>query len=317
MLKTGVGSVSNILKNDKTLFRKELKNVSITLYDQAVDEPNASELTERILLMFADGRGAYKRTYAKRFEVFDNFVIEYLTPAFPEDECLKVHDAGVSDGRTAIDFFEKISQCFPNVKYAASDYDPKVYVLENGKCKVTLNSFGKVLEITFPPFVFNMIKRDSYKYYPLNHLLRIILHYFYCVPLLNKYKRGLIKAKEIMLYAPKVLQCMQNNRSFCLEQHNLLTPFKEQVNIIRAMNVLNVSYFSEVEFKTIIKNIYNGLLDGGYFITGSNQESDSLVHGTVYQKTNGRFQSVCKSGDGSPMQAIIENFALENQYLNI
>lgn len=308
MFKTGVYSVKDILRKDKTPFRKSLKNVSITLYDQAVEEPNASELTERILLLFADERGAYKRTYAKRFEVFDNFVLEHLQADFKNNELLTVHDAGVSDGRTALDFFEKVSCAFPILKYIASDYDPKVYVLESAKYKVTLNSAGKVLEILFPPFVFNMVKRDSYRGYPLNHLFRLVLYYFYVTPLLKRYRKSEIKAKELVLFAPEVLRAAKNNSSLILDKHNLLEPFKEQVHVIRAMNVLNISYFSENEFKAIIRNIYDGLIDGGYLITGSNQESGSIVHGAIYQKVKDSFQEIGKSGDGSLIGQMVLRF---------
>lgn len=77
MIKTGITKL-NQLSNDKTILRNELKNVSISLYDQALALPNADNIAERILLLFSDERGAYKRTYQKRFEAFDLGVIKML-----------------------------------------------------------------------------------------------------------------------------------------------------------------------------------------------------------------------------------------------
>ncbi len=70
MIKTGITKL-NQLSNDKTFLRKELKNISINLYDQTLNFVDGDQLAERILLFFSDERGAYKRNYQKRFEAFD------------------------------------------------------------------------------------------------------------------------------------------------------------------------------------------------------------------------------------------------------
>lgn len=308
MFKTGVCSVKDILLKDKTIFRKELKNVSITLYDQVTGLSNASELAERILLLFTDDRGAYKRTYAGRFEDFDSIVLDCLKTNFANDKLLIVHDVGVSDGRTALDFFKKVGSAFDNLQYIASDYDPKVYVLESGKYKITLNNMGKVLEILFPLFVFNSLKRDSYRHYPINHLIRKFLDFFVVPSILKKYKQGILKAKEIVLFAPEVLEDAKNNSKLTLAQHNLLESFQEKYSVIRAMNVLNSSYFSNQELYAILKHIHDGLLDGGLFIMGSNQESGTIVHGGIYKKIDKGFQKVWQSGSGSAIENIISDF---------
>lgn len=310
MIKTGIYKLQDIQLKSFTLFRKELKNVSITLYDQIIQESNADELAERILLLFADERGAYKRTYIKRFEEFDYEVLEHIKDSFKKEELLIFQDVGVSDGRTALDFFEKISSSFSKLKYIASDYNPKVYILEKGRSKVTLSHTGKVLEILWPPFVFNIIKRDSYKHYPLNHIIRYFLYLFIVSPLLKNYKTGKIQAKELMLFAPQVLRNAEKDKRFILEQHDLLQPFAQQAHIIRAMNVLNLSYFSKNEFIKIIDYIYAALKEGGLLITGSNQEAGTVVHGGVYQKSSNRFQKIKQFGEGS----LVEHLILEFKY---
>lgn len=301
MLKIGIYKVQDIETKGSTLIRKEPKNVTITLYNKIVQEPNADELAERILLLFADERGAYKRTYTKRFEEFDSISLQHIEDIFKRDELLLVQDVGVSDGRTALDFFKKIASSFSNLKFTASDYNPKVYVLEKGKCKVTISSTGKLLEILYSPFVFNAIKRDSYKHYPLNHVIRLILHFLFVTRLIKNYKTQKIHATELMLFAPQALLASKNDPRFILTQYNLLESFKEQSNIIRAMNVLNPSYFSESEFRKVINHIHTSLCNGGLLITGSNQEAGTIVHGGIYKKTIKGFQKIVQSGEGSPI----------------
>ncbi len=309
MLKTGICNLSQI-KNGvkfKDLFGKE-KNLSITLYDQICQESNADELAERILLLFSDERGAYKRTYAKRFEEFDQASLGHIKGYFEEKTSLYIHDAAVSDGRTAVDFFEKTKELFPKLEYLASDFNPKVYVLEKGRLKVTVSHTAKILEVLWPPFVFNTIKRDSWRYYPLNHFIRLAIQYFIVPSLINSYQRGELKAKELMLFAPSALNRARTDQRFILGTHNLLQPFNRQYHIIRAMNVLNISYFTKNEFFQVLRNIHSGLLNDGLFITGSNQDAGSLVNGGVYKKTANGFEQIWQSGTGSPIANYISQF---------
>lgn len=297
MIKTGITKL-NQLSNDKTFCRKELKNVSVTLYDQTLNLVDGDQLAERILLLFSDERGAYKRTYQKRFEAFDLAVIKMLQKLPPPPQTF--HDCGVSDGRTSLDFFEKMVAIFPEIHYFASDYNPCVFVIEKGKLKVTLSHTGKILEILFPPFVFNKIKRDSFRHYPLNHLILFFIEKFWVNFLIKKYQQGLVKAKELLLFAPKVLQKAQTDKRFRLGQHDLLQPFKEPACIIRAMNVLNPSYFCETEFAQVIRNLYEGLRENGLLITGSNQEAGTIVNGGIYQKKEMVFRKFSTPVRGHP-----------------
>ena len=306
MIKIGVTNARDILLKSKTPFRKELKNATITLYDQIARESNVDELAERLLLTFSDERGAYKRTYAKRFEDFDSHIVSILKDHFDKATVLSFHDVAVSDGRTAVDFFEKLLTYYPNITYTASDYNPNVFILEKGRLKVTLSHTDKILEIMYPPFVFNTIKRDHYRYYPLNHVVRFFLQHTLVKSLMSLYRSGDLKAKELLLFAPHALEQAKQDKRFILEQHSLLNPFQKQYDVIRAMNVLNPGYFSEEEFFKVLRHIYDGLLDNGFFITGSNQEGGSVVNGGIYQKTHCGFKHIWRSGQGSA----IENYML-------
>jgi hypothetical protein len=93
--------------------------------------------------------------------------LHFLEKVFDKQSSLLLHDVGVSDARTSVDFFEKASNIFANLHFRASDYDPKVYVLKQKKLMVTISHTGRVLEIVWPPFVWNAIRGDSYRHYPL------------------------------------------------------------------------------------------------------------------------------------------------------
>lgn len=310
MIKIGIHSLECLMsgKGDSTPFRKELKNVSISLYEKACAEKNADTLTQRILLLFSDERGAYKRTYSHRFEIFDKEICDLLYQNLSSADSIKVHDVAISDGRTSVDFFRKIYALFPQIRYTASDYNPTIKILEKGRLKVALTESNQVLDITCPPFVFNSIKRDSYRHYPLNHIIRKITERFMVAPLVKSYEKGRVRAKKIFLFAPSAINLQKNNQHFNLVQHDILKPFKEPYTFIRAMNVLNPSYFSKSDFPKIIKHMYNGLEENGFFITGSNQEANTTVNGAVYKKSKKGFDLVWTSGKGSPIHDQILEF---------
>lgn len=306
---TGIYKRSQLKDNIKfkNIFHDH-KRCSITLYNQILDEPNADRIAERILLLFTDERGVYKRTYSKRFEEFDAFVIERIQETFDPGTTLTLHDFGVSDARTSVDFFHRIAAFYRDFIFDASDYDPAVHVIESGRMKLTINSRGRLLEIVWPPFVFNKMKRDSLIKYPLNYLLCLFATRFLARPLLRKHGSGQIKSERICLFAPVALRLEKTDARFHLMQQDLLSPINEAVHIIRAMNILNRSYFSDAEIVTIMRNIHSELLDGGLFVTGSNQDSNTIVNGAIFQKQVDRFVKQWSFGQGSPFEAEIMSF---------
>jgi hypothetical protein len=121
---------------------------------------------------------------------------------------------------------------------------------------------------------------------------------------------GQVKAKELLLFAPCALRLARKDSRYTLGQHDLLQPFRSRYHVIRAMNVLNPSYFSDEEFSRVLKYIYEGLLSNGLFITGSNHEAGSPVNGGLYKKTSEGFERIWQSGNGSPMKGEIAQFNL-------
>lgn len=311
MIKTGITSLYDFRNHSlKTWFGGE-KKISITLYNKILHEEDADEIAEKILKGFSDERGAYKRTYSKRFQQFDGCVLEFLRKQYSRTETIIAHDCGISDGRTSLDFFQRFVQEFPNVSFFASDYQPRVLVIKKGRTTVTISPSGNILEIMWPPFVFHLIKRDSYRHYPVNHLIRFFIEHFIVPPIYQSYLSGKLKAREILLFAPKVQALEKSDSRFHLLQHDLLLPFQRKNHLIRAMNILNTSYFSEQEFMLILSNIWHGLHEHGFLITGSNADSGSVVHGGIFKKTASGFQTIVESGDGSPIKKMVSEWNLK------
>lgn len=302
----------------RTVFGDD-KHVSITLSEQIRDLPDAEVLAERMLLLLPDGRGTYKRTYAHRFDAFDDAVVHRLRELGIEGSeavPIMVHDVAVSDARTSCDFFARLTNLTPHVRYIASDYDPYLTVLVSGRAKLVLDSAGTLLEVVWPPFVFNLLNtgrllhHPRYYLYPINILVKRLVLRFVVRPILARHRAGEQEGIPLTLFAPRAQSLAASDERFRLVQFDILNPepLGRGVDVLRAMNVLNHSYFTRDEFRRILHGFHKTLAPGGLLVTGSNQDPGSTVNGGLYARTNEGFERIWRSGSGSPIEDLIVSF---------
>jgi hypothetical protein len=299
MIKTGIYHIEDLtdLKKTRSLFGR-LRRVSITLYDQVKSVENGDAWAQHILLLFSDGRGVYKRTYSRRFEEFDSLCISHIAEAFDARATLYVHDAAVSDGRTACDFFYKLAAYNPNITYFASDYDPTLKIIESGNRKVTLDSRNQPLEIVFPPFVFNLVRTENFLIYPINYLFFLYASKLYLPHIMYLYVSGEIKAKEIEIFSPEAAKLAESDHRFNLMAYDLLesSTLNRSMQIVRVMNVLNSCYFNTEQLRNVVHNLFHALVDGGLLIVGSNGDIGTPVQGSIYKRSENRFYMIAQAG---------------------
>jgi hypothetical protein len=308
MFKTGIYDISQLVGSAhlKSLFGRD-RVISVVLYDQILDLPNADAIAERTLRYFSDERGVYKRTYANRFEEFDSQLLRLLTEQFNPQDPLILADVAVSDGRTACDLFEKLTPRYPRIAHYASDYGPRVMVLRQGRLTVALSRNNRILETVLPPFVFSAMKPEHPLFYPLNHVFRFFVNRFLAEPLRAKYLAGQIEASELQLFSMRALNLSRLDSRFHLGEQNILEPLAtpEPAHVVRAMNVLNVSYFGPSDLDRILENFHKALRPEGWLVTGTNEDAGSMVHGGIYRKTATGFEKIWHSGNGPVMEAHI------------
>lgn len=305
MIKTGIHSLSQLVGNPrlKSVLGRDLL-ISAALYDQILDFPNADALAERILLFLSDERGVYKRTYAHRFEDFDAHLLQLMAGHFDPQAPLILGDVAVSDGRTACDLFERLAPTFQKLTHFASDFAPGVRVLEQGRLTVVLSRNNRLLQMVWPPFVFNVTSPESALYYPLNRLIRMLVKSALVDPLVAKYLGGQVQSREVPLFSVRALNLARQDARFHLGEQNILEPLvtPEPLHIVRAMNVLNASYFTQEDLNQILGNFHAALGAGGWLVTGYNEDAGSQVHGAIFRKADAGFERIWESGHGPQMQ---------------
>jgi hypothetical protein len=301
MIKTGLHRVDQLSSSAKIRgFFGGTRRVSITLYEKLHEMKKAEEWAEKILFSYCDARGIYKRTYACRFDQFDDMAIDCLGREFPANRALTVHDIGVSDGRTACDFFQKLAARFPHLSYYASDYEPSLMMLRSGKggSVVTLNKKGEAIEIVMPPFVFNLVKPENFLFYPINYAFFLFARAIVLRRTLAKYRAGNIEPLPLVLFCPAARDLAASDGRFRLLEYDLLKPHALpcRVDVVRVMNVLNSSYFDPQQLSIAVGHIFDSLALGGLLIIGSNDAAGTEVRGAIYRKLSQGFQVLAKSG---------------------
>lgn len=75
-------------------------------------------------------------------------------------------------------------------------------------------------------------------------------------------------------------------------------------HVIRAANILNLSYFSENRLRNIILNLLKGLRDGGLFVVCRTYE-DGSNHGTIFRYQGSQLSVIGRIGKGSEVEQIL------------
>ncbi len=293
-------------------FFNSRKFIALDLYNCLDDLPQAQidEIQERMLRRFRLQNGALKCTQARRFDDFDLLSVPVITTAFPTEQPIRVHDIGASDGRASCGLYDHLNRLYgERLRFSASDYAPYLYVLKRtqSRSRIIIDDQQNVLQIIMPPFVLIVFRAKSIKFAPLYDLVRFIATAIYVHPLLEEYRTGHpdIERTRLELLCRECRAYISKQNNFRFDSYDVLSGPTECFSVIRAMNVLNFTYFSETQLKSALKNIIESLNEGGLFITGSNLEPGTIVNGGIYKKVKNHMEIVEISGMGSKVDALI------------
>jgi hypothetical protein len=287
----------------------------IGLYEQVLASAShpIDPLLEAILERFIISNGVFKRTSKARFGNFDQYIMGSLDSIPSLDERYVIHDLAVSDGRTACDFFSALASAFgERIDFYATDLCLRVFVLQKAgaRARVVIDERGNILQVIFPPFVLpTKLSRRYLLRYPANGLIQRFLIHTTVREILRLGARGdsSIQRQEILLICPEARAALEKNHNFHVETHDVFGKTPRLYSVVRAMNIFNLTYFSEAETMNAIQRVHESLDDDGVFITGSNEDSGSTVNGGTYRKQGARFISLCRSGAGSPIDHLVRS----------
>jgi len=309
LLKFGIDTIEQLHSELESPSNLWIRQVSIPLLLEVDRDDLPPAYRERILLELADDRGAYKRTYRNRFDIFDRELCDRLVGC-EHTGGLKVLDCGVSDAGTAVDFFRSILDRNFEVDYLATDYDPQVMFAEIFGGRLTVTSSNDPLQLSFWRFVFSFTKPDSWIKLPLNRLIAEALLRTLVRRTLMRIELGETQITQVSLFGGDALSLSKTDNRFKLGQLDIRQDFPSTgYNVIRMMNVLNPKYFTPEEFDQIVRNVEFSIEEGGYFAFGSNEDAGTVVNGAILKRVGARWEQQFVSGSG-PIPLLISKLKL-------
>lgn len=320
MIQSGIHNIKQLSRKNLDGFWPRRQSIALDLYAHLEElEPQKRDYVgAKILARFTTGDGIFKYTFSNRFDDFDKKCFPFIKEHCAANAPLHVHDIGVSDGRSTMPFFLGLQEYYEDkLDYLASDYSPHVFSVQKktgGKTRLILDSDGSLLQIIYPPFVLNMGRKEKTCLYPLNHLLRLVLMPLFVNKLLRLYRdnKEALSIKKIDLIAYECQEQLKKCDNFHFEQYNIFEPSPKKYKLIRVMNLLNKSYFSDKDLKIAVHNTFESLDDGGMFISGSNMEAGTTVNGGIYKKENGKMICLYSSGEGFAIHDMVMNIEKMN-----
>src|SRR5262249_48026923 len=104
----------------------------------------------------------------------------------------------------------------------------------------------------------------------------------------------------ISLRAPRAVELARSDARFRLCEHDLLRPvtLDRDFDVVRAMNILNKSYFDDGQIADIAAATLHSLRDGGLMVAGSNQDAFSPVRGAISGRMGPGFEPIWQAPAG-------------------
>ena len=312
MLKFGTYRLEQLTRSRASLMNRYLRRTCyVGLYEDAgsIDGVLGRRLEEDILCEFMVASGVFKRTSKERMAAFDNAAITIINNLDNLRKPFVVHDMAVSDGRTACDFFLRLSvDLDDSIEFYATDACLKVIaVREPGRrTTVVVDDKNNVLQLMRRPFVLPMRGIESWLF-PMNRLLRIVLMRTAAKRVLERYKSGdeELERREVQLVCREARRLLEERKNFHLDEYDVFEKAPRPYSLVRAMNIFNLSYFPEAAIAAALINVYESLEEQGLFVVGSNGDAGSTVDGGIYAKRGGRFSCVYSSGKGSAINDVV------------
>ncbi len=281
-----------------------------------IEQQGRADLKDAFFESVTDGSGVFKRTYAGRFPAFDRELLALMERS-QFSRPLNILDTAISDGSTSVEFFEEVeSQVTSEFRFMATDRDSNFVVLKSKSApekRVIMSPLGEIVQVVWPPFVFSAAKKDKFILFPINVLVWPLAR-SYARSLIDDSKNGSreIDIEEIDFRCKSFRDLEKRDSRMQFERWDITTPWTgDKMHCVRAMNILNPSYFSDQQLTCIIKNLMDCLIDGGLLAIGSNEGPEFDVDGAIYRKEGRELVKLLSSGKGPRCHKALQSVLLE------
>jgi hypothetical protein len=258
-----------------------------------------SQKFSRILHCFRIG-GVWKRTNEKRFVQTSNAILEQIKG----NELKEVSwlDIGASDGITTYELNQQLLNLHIKTKQTVI-MDPFVKITRYGRgpIKEYRDRNGDVFLLRCLCFALSIPQST--------HRINAVFHWLEKYYLSKKvFRASLKKEKDIELINPLVKedQVIKFSEEDCRAYNS---NYKEKFHFVRASNVLNKQYFSDIELSKALSSIQEYLKENGILLVSRSVDKRNTEYetGTLWIKKNGKLQHTLDIGGGSEVKNLVNS----------
>ena len=319
MIKLGVTRLEQLRQRRIQTLMGGTRYVSLRLLEElgTIPESEANQLFPVVTKRLTNSAGAFRRTDPERFDTLNAELMNFLAAHRDRVGGLRVHDAAVADGTTALALYRSFLEAGIQLdSYLATDLCDYVVQIDRGGSgplvflDPTTNS---ILQVHWQNFVFNFPKGENPFWYPVNGLVRNLLMRFPVRRLLEDWKSGEVgKGARVELLHPAVLSEVASPSVFFFRREDLFNEQSTPVDFVRAMNVLNRSYFSEAQLKRAVRSLARPLELGGYLLIGGDSEKPGETAATLFRRTDSSLVPETRWSGGAPVESLITGVELSS-----
>lgn len=316
MLKLGVRRIEELSRYTVVLGRA--RKIDVRLYGEILrGHPEDDRWLPLVLQSYRASNRAPKRTESGRFEAFDALLLETLGERGPGPP-LAVHDMGVSDGRTAVELYEKLRP-LGVAEFVASDWYPALHLVQHRRrgWSVAFDEDGHAVQYAGFGFVLSPPEPDRLLLYPLNRLLHLVFDRFLRpraaaalsgldlaeLGTLEEREHGAFRFSRIPLVCRECLDLMEQDDAFRYERHDVREPCARRFHVIRAMNVVN--HLSASDQRRALRALHGSLEEGGLLALGRSRDPSGETLGSIFERRDGALHRVRTLHGGSEHDELV------------
>jgi len=267
------------------------------------EEPSTEEIRmfEDICFTLRVSNGTWRTTFRDRFGDVDAMALSLMQSAFPRDAPIRIQDRAVSSGLTSCQWARGLFAVFPAAEFEASDLMTELLEVSTGASRgesYVMEPGGAALQYICPPFVVALNYPESWR----NPLLRLIAaRARKRFPGIN----GKSTVLPISCVHPEAQVLARANPNFTVVVRSVFDQTPEPCDVLRTMNILNLSYFSREQLLAAADAIYGSLRPDGIWIVGKTREDDFTNHTTFFRRRDTGWEVLDRTGSGSEIEDLI------------
>lgn len=229
-----------------------------------------------------------KATLSGRFDDLDRLTVEQVELHFPFHRPIRVHDIAVSDARTSVELFRRLSENRPVTMKASDLYDAILRVRLCG-ADFFFHATGEPLHLAVGLWAMSMQSG------PWVHLT---------APLWPLARRWLGEAQHISLYHPEALRLAEVDPAFELVREDFYNPAPDRFDVVRLANAILPNQTREQKHR-VIDALVGNIADGGLLIFGR------IRNYSIYLRRGECFVEVAALGEGAVDADVVRYLAKE------